>query len=138
MAITQGQPRATKVNILTRGCPTTDVYKMALYTNTSTLAPTSATVYNTTGDVSGTGYTAGGITLSGATITQTTTGAALTFSDAVFVNVTLTGVTGCAIYNTSKSNEIVGLYSFASESPVARNMTIDIPPAGDTAVVRID
>lgn len=42
MAITQGQPRATKVNILTRGCPTTDVYKMALYTNTSTLAPTSA------------------------------------------------------------------------------------------------
>ena len=47
----------------------TDTFKIALYTNDATLdASTSA--YTTTNEVVGTGYVAGGNTLTGATVTQ--------------------------------------------------------------------
>lgn len=140
MAITAGVPRATKVLWQGLATPTTDTYKMALYTNTSTLAPGTATVYNTTGEVSGTNYTAGGITLSGAAISNSTNGAYLTFSSPTWTNVTFTGATGAVIYNTSKSNRIEGLYTLSGGpySPTAQNFTVNIPAVGDTAVVRID
>lgn len=140
MAITAGIPKATKLAWQNAATPTTDVYKLVLYTDTSTLAPATATTYNTTGEVSGTGYTAGGVTLNGATVGNSTAGAYLTFSGpVVLTNVTFTGATGAAIVNTSKSNRIEALFSLGGTySPSAQNLTINLPAAGDTALVRID
>ena len=47
----------------------TDIYKIALYTSAATLDK-NTTVYSTTNEVSGTGYVAGGISLSGFTSPQ--------------------------------------------------------------------
>lgn len=140
MAITPGVPRATKSSWQALATPTADVYKMALFTNTSTLAPLTATTYNTTGEVSGTGYTAGGITLSGATIANSTAGSYLTFASPTWTNVTFTGATGAVIYNTSKSNRIEALLVLAAgpHSPTAQNFTVNIPAPGDAAIIRID
>jgi len=138
MANTQCIPTPTKQAWQQRATPTTDTYKAALYTNVGTLGPTS-TVYTTSGEVTGTNYTAGGVTLSGATISTSGTSAYITFSSPItFTNVTLSGVTSVVIYNTSKSNEIVGIYTFASQSPTAQNLVLTLPAAGGTAVVRID
>lgn len=141
MAVTPGVPRATKLAWMQAATPTADTYKLVLYTNTSTLAPLTATTYNATGEVSGTGYTAGGITLSGATVANSTAGAYLTFSSPVtLVNATFTGATGAAIVNTSKSNRIEALFALAGGpySPSAQNVTITLPAPGDAALVRLD
>ena len=53
MAISSGVPKATKLAWQQAATPTADVYKLVLYTNTSTLAPATATVYSATGEVSG-------------------------------------------------------------------------------------
>lgn len=140
MAVSSGVPKATKLAWQQVATPIADVYKLVLYTNTSTLAPATATVYSATGEVSGTGYTVGGVTLAGATIANSTNGAYLTFTSPVLVNVTFTGATGAAIVNTSKSNRIEALFALSGGpySPSAQNLTINIPAPGDTAVVRID
>lgn len=138
MANTAGLPTATKANWQARATPTADTYKCALYTSSGTLAPGSSTVYTSSGEVTGTNYVAGGVTLSGATISTSGTSAYIDFNDISFVNVTLTGVVAAAIYNTSKSNEIIGIYTFASQSPTAQNLNLTLPAPGATAVVRID
>lgn len=138
MANTAGLPTATKALWQARATPVADTYKCALYTNSGTLAPASATVYTSSGEVTGTNYTAGGIVLAGATISTAGTGAYIDFNDIVFANVTLAGVTSAVIYNTSKSNEIIGIYTFASQSPTAQNLNLTLPAPGVTAVVRLD
>lgn len=137
MANTQCIPTPTKAAWQARATPIADTYKAALYSNSGTIGVAS-TVYTTTGEITGTNYTAGGITLSGATISTAGTGAYLDFADITFANVTLTGVTSIVFYNTSKSNEIVGVYTFASQSPVDQNLVFTMPAPGATAVVRID
>lgn len=137
MANTQCIPTPTKAAWQARATPVGDTYKGALYSNSGTVGVAS-TVYTTSGEITGTNYTAGGVTLSGATISTSGTSAYLDFADITFTNVTLSGVTSLVIYNTSKSNEIVGVYTFASQSPTAQNLVLTLPAPGATAVVRID
>lgn len=137
MANTATIPTATKQAWQNRATPTTDTYKLALYTSAGTLGAGS-TVYTTSGEVTGTNYTAGGITLTGATVSTSGTLAYIDFADATFVNVTFTGATHALIYNTSKSNEIVAIVALdATYSPTAQNLQITMPAPGATAVVRI-
>ena len=67
MTISQAMPTSFKQELLTAThnftASTGDVFKIALYTSSATLGA-STTVYSTTNEVTGTGYTAGGNTLS--------------------------------------------------------------------------
>ena len=85
MAITQTLCTSFKVALLNAemdfSSDTSQTFKVALYTSSATLGA-ATTAYSTTNEVSGTGYTAGGNTLSiAANPTSSGTTAFLDFSD---------------------------------------------------------
>lgn len=115
---------------------TTDTFKMALYTAEATLdADTSE--YTSSGEVSGSGYTAGGIALTVNPDPQTSgTTAFVSFDNAAF-NAALTA-RGALIYNSSKSDAAVLVLDFGSDKTMA-NFTVVFPSATATsAILRID
>lgn len=140
-AMTQGIPDAFKQEVL-KGThiPGTDVFKIALYTQAAaSYAPASSTVYSATGEVTGTGYTAGGATLAGAVTWLDTTNhvAGLDFTDPVWTSSTITA-DGFVIYNASKGNKLVYIGTFTSTSSTNGSFTITFPAATYTAgLVRI-
>ena len=115
----------------------TDVIKIALYTSAATLGA-STTAYTATDEVVGTGYTAGGNTLAGATVSLTGTTAFVDFSDTTWSNATITA-RGALIYNSSKSNKAIAVLDFgADKTSTAGDFTV-VFPANDAAnaIVRI-
>lgn len=117
---------------------TADTFKIALYTNAATLGA-STTAYTTTNEVSGTGYTAGGETLTVVAPTTDGTSALVDFNDVAISNSTITA-RGALIYNSSKSNKAVAVYDFGSDqSSTASTFTITMPTADATnGILRID
>ena len=115
----------------------TDVLKIALYTSTATL-DASTTAYSTTNEVVGTGYTAGGNTLSGASISSSGTTAFVDFTDTSWTTATITA-RGALIYNTSKSNKAIAVLDFGSDrSSSGGTFTIQFPAAtASDAILRI-
>ena len=89
-------------------------------------------------EASGTGYSAGGQTLDGATISLSGSTAILDFTDEVFSDVTVS-TDGCIIYNSSQSNKAIAVIDFGGTvSATAGDLTIEFPAAGaSTAIVRI-
>jgi hypothetical protein len=115
----------------------TDVIKIALYTSAATLSA-ATTAYTTSDEVVGTGYTAGGNTLAGATVSLTGTTAFVDFSDTTWTTATITA-RGALIYNSSKSNKAVAVLDFGSDkTSTAGSFTVQFP-ANDSssAIVRI-
>jgi hypothetical protein len=117
---------------------TGDTFKMALYTSSATLGPTT-TAYSATNEVSGTGYTAGGNTL---VVSQSpTSGGTTAFIS--FTNTTWTTASftcrGALIYNSTDSNKAVAIFDFGSDKTVvAGTFTVSFPVADSTnAVIRI-
>ena len=108
----------------------TDVLKMALYTGSATLTP-QTTVYSLTDEVVAAGYTAGGVILTGVTITTQTvpnTQPAVVyvdFADAVF-SAALTA-RGALIYNSSKSDKSVAVISFGADKTSTTTFTVQMP-----------
>jgi len=101
----------------------TDTLKIALYTASADLNA-DTTVYSTDNEVSGTGYTAGGITLTGVTISTSDYTAYVNFNTATF-NASVTA--RCAlIYNASKSNKSIAVLDFGSDK-TSTNFTITMP-----------
>lgn len=107
----------------------TDTLKLALYTGTANLYPTT-TAYTATGEVVASGYTAGGVILTGVTITigpATTTDPAVVyvnFNNAVFsANIT---ARGALIYNSSKADRSVAILDFGSDK-TASPFTVQMP-----------
>lgn len=136
MAITSALCNSYKQEILEGVHAFTDTYKIALYTDAATLGA-STTAYSATNEVSGTGYTAGGETLSGFTTGLATSTAYLTFSDPSWANSTITA-RGCLIYNSSKSNKAVAVFDFGQNvSSVNGTFTVDFPGAGASSLIRI-
>lgn len=137
MAITTAICNSFKAEILDGTHEAADVYKMALYTSSATLSK-STTAYSATNEVSGTGYTAGGITLSGRTVSLDGDAAMIDFSDPTWTTSTITA-RGCVIYNSSKSNKAVAVYDFGGDvTSTAGNFTVQIPAAAAaTALVRV-
>jgi len=142
MAITQGLCTSFKVDLLTgtqNFTPSTgNTYKMALYTSSATLGPTT-TAYSSTNEISGAGYTAGGNTLT-VSVAPTSSGttAYLSFADTTWTGATFT-CRGALIYNTSSSNKAVAVFDFGSDkSVVGGSFTVSFPVADATnAVIRI-
>jgi hypothetical protein len=115
----------------------TDTIKIALYTSSATLGA-STTAYSSTNEVSGTGYTAGGITLTSPSITTDGTTAIVDFADAVWSSSTITA-RGALIYNASKSNKAIAVLDFgADKTSNGGDFTVVMPAAAAaTAIIRI-
>ena len=135
--MTQAIPTSFKAEILQGIHDSADTYKIALYTSAATLgAPTTA--YTTTNEVSGVGYTSGGQTLSGFSITTSGTTAILDFTtDPSWENATITA-RGALIYNASKANKAVMVLDFGSDKSNSEGtFTIRLPlPDATNGLIR--
>jgi len=112
---------------------TTDTLKIALYTGNANLNE-ATTEYTTSNEVSGTGYVAGGVALTGVTINSSGFTAYVDFDNVVF-NASVTA--RCAlIYNSSKANRSVAVLDFGSDKTSA-NFTITMPAnTASSALIR--
>ena len=141
MAISQAMCTSFKVELLTAThnftASTGDVFKIALYTSSASLDATT-TVYTTSNEVVGTGYTAGGNTLTNVTPTASGTTALTDFADTTWSTATITA-RGAMIYNSSKANKAVCILDFGSDkTSTAGNFTIVFPvPDASNAIIRI-
>lgn len=115
----------------------TDVIKIALYTSAATL-DASTTAYTASGEVTGTGYVAGGNTLAGATVSLDGTTGICDFSDSTWSAATITA-RGALIYNSSKANRSIAVLDFGGDkTSTAGDFTVVFPAAtAAAAVVRI-
>ena len=109
----------------------TDTLKIALYTANADLNE-STTVYSATNEVTGTGYVAGGVALTGVTISSSGYTAYVDFADVVFgASVTAR----CAlIYNVTQGNKSIAVLDFGSDK-TSTNFTITMPANTATAAL---
>ena len=114
----------------------TDTFKIALYTSAATLSA-ATTVYSTSDEVVGTGYAAGGNTLTGATVSLSGTTAFVDFSDSSWTTATITA-RGALIYNSSKANKAVAVLDFGSDKiSTGGTFTVQFPVNdASSAIVR--
>lgn len=117
--------------------PGGNTFKIALYTSSATLGA-STTAYSATNEVSGTGYTAGGNTLTSVSPTTSGTTAYVDFADTTWSNSTITA-NGALIYNANSSNAAVVTLAFGSDKSSSNgDFTIVFPTANATdAIIRI-
>ena len=121
---------------------TSQSFKIALYTSDATLDATT-TVYSTTNEASGTGYTAGGNTLTIATNPTSDTAtsgtvAYLDFSDTSWASSSITA-RGALIYKAGGTTPAVAVLDFGSEKTSSNStFTVEFPTAGaTTAIIRV-
>lgn len=124
-----------------RGDTTKDAYKAALYLTTATIDAT-ATVYTASGEVAGSGYSAGGVAVTtGTAPTLDSTTAHFTPSASIaFGTVTLaTAFDAVMIYNdTSATNLALSVHTFGSQTVTAGTFTLTMPTNdGTTGLIRL-
>jgi hypothetical protein len=109
----------------------TDTLKIALYTASADLNE-ATTVYSSVNEVSGTGYSPGGVPLTGVTINSSGYTAYVDFADVVF-NASVTA--RCAlIYNVTQGNKSIAVLDFGSDK-TSTNFTITMPANTATAAL---
>jgi hypothetical protein len=114
---------------------TTDVIKIALYTANANLNA-DTTAYTTTNEIVGTGYTAGGETMTGITVSTSGYTAYVGFDNVTWNPGAFTA--RCAlIYNSSKGNKSVAVLDFGSDKTTTATFTITMPAnTASTALIR--
>jgi hypothetical protein len=139
MAITQAMCTSFKVDLLDGEHDFgADTFKIALYTSSATLDATT-TAYSVTNETSGTGYTAGGNTLTVSTTpTSSGTTAFISFSNTTWSTATITA-RGALIYNSTNADKAVAVLDFGSDkTSTAGDFTIQFPVAdASNAIIRI-
>ena len=112
--------------------------KAALYLTTASIGATT-TAYTATGEVSGAGYTAGGIAVTAANAPSISSNAVIWTPSAnlVYSGVTLTTAFDCVlIYDTARSNKAIGSWNFGSNTCTG-TMTLTMPVnAAGTALIQ--
>jgi hypothetical protein len=109
----------------------TDTLKIALYTASADLNE-ATTVYSATNEVTGTGYVAGGVVLTGVTINSSGFTAYVSFSNVTF-NAAVTA--RCAlIYNVTQGNKSIFVLDFGADK-TSSNFTITWPANTATAAI---
>lgn len=139
MANTQAMCTSFKGELLTgthnfgtgviRASTTADTFKAALYLSSATINA-STTAYTATGEVTGTGYSAGGVSISGwnAPTTSGTTGYTTPSASISYTTVTLTTAFNCVlIYNSTQSNKAVSVHTFGDQTVTAGTFTLTMP-----------
>jgi hypothetical protein len=105
---------------------TTDTLKIALYTGNATLNE-STTAYSTTNEITGTGYTAGGVILTAVTVNSSGYTAYVSFNNPSWTSASFT-TRAALIYNSSKSNRSIAVLDFGADKTVSGNtFTITLP-----------
>lgn len=124
---------------------TGDTFKAALY-ETSATYNAATTAYSVTGEVSGAGYSAGGVTVTNgnapaSTNSSATAGVAYWTPSAsiTYTSVTLTtAFDAVLIYNSSKSDKAVSVHTFGSQTVTAGTFTLTMPTNNTTnALLRL-
>ena len=103
--------------------------KAALYLASATTNG-SNTAYTATGEVSGTGYSAGGISCTNANSAGLTSTTAYWTPSAslVYTTVTLsTAFDAVMIYSTTDTNRNIGVFTFGSQTITAGTLTLTMP-----------
>lgn len=150
MANTQAMCTSFKGELLTgthnfgtgvvRASTTADTFKASLYLTTATINA-ATTAYTATGEVSGTNYSAGGVTVSSwnAPTTSGTTGYTTPTAAITYTTVTLSTAFDCVlIYNSTQSNKAVAAYTFGSQTVTAGTFSLLMPTnAAGTALINI-
>ena len=147
MTIQQTVTTSFKVELLQAvhnfGPTSANTFKIALYGASANIGPTTA-VYTTTGEITGTGYTAGGNTLvistspiSGSNASQVPT-AYISFSNSSWTTASFTA-RAALIYNVTQGNKSVAVLDFGADKTANGNtFTIQFPTAdANNAIVRI-
>lgn len=113
--------------------------KAALYLTSATTGPTN-TVYTATGEVSGSGYSAGGVSVTNANSAGLTSTTAYWTPSAsiVYTTVTLsTAFNAVMIYSTTDSNRNIGVFTFSDQTVTAGTFTLTMPTNdSSTALIR--
>lgn len=112
----------------------TDTLKIALYTAFVNLGP-DTTVYSTTDEITGTGYSAGGKVLTGVTISTASNGTVYVDFDNVEWNPAAFTCRGALIYNASKSNKSIAVLDFGADKTCANTFTVQMPANTSTAAL---
>ena len=129
-----GQHQLGTSTIVSRGsltAPTTDTLKAALYLASATVNA-STTAYSATGEVSGTNYIAGGVTVTNATAPTFTNASATAgvgywtpSASIVYTSVTLTTSFDCVLlYNSTQSDKAISVYTFTAQTINAGTFTL--------------
>jgi hypothetical protein len=128
-----------------RAATTADTFKAALYLTSATI-DASATVYTTSGEVTGTNYVAGGVAVTNANVPIATNASATAgvgywtpSASIVYTTVTLTtAFDAVLIYNNSQSNKAVSVHTFGSQTITAGTFTLTMPSnTTTTALLRL-
>jgi len=143
-----GQHQLGTSTIVSRGSltsPTTDTVKAALYLASATINA-GTTAYSATGEVSGAGYTAGGVTVTNAntptsTNSSSTAGVAYWTPSAsiTYTSVTLATAFDCVlVYNSTQSNKAISVHTFGSQTITAGTFVLTMPSnTTTTALLRL-
>ena len=113
----------------------TDTLYIALYTALADIGP-DTTAYTTSEEIVGTGYTAGGIALTGVTINTYDGTVYINFDNAVWNPASFTA-RGALIYNVSKANRSIAVLDFGANKTCSNSFTITMPSnTYTTALIR--
>lgn len=141
MAITQAMCTSFKQALLDGemdfSSDTAQVFKIALYTSSATLGA-ATTAYTTSNEVVGSGYTAGGNTLTVVAPTTSGTTAFIDFNDTTWSAATITA-RGALIYKSGGGNPAVAVLDFGSDiASTNGDFTIQFPTAdASSAILRL-
>lgn len=112
----------------------TDTLKIALY-NGNAVLDQSTTAYTTTNEITGTGYTAGGVVVTGVTINTSGFIAYADFNDPSWAGALTARY--ALLYNSSKSNKSILVLDFGADKTSVNTFTIALPAnTPTTALIR--
>jgi len=138
MAITQAMCTSFKAEILDEQHDlVADTLKIALYTSSANLGA-ATTAFTTSNEISGTGYSSGGVELTNRTVSTTGTTAFFDADDPTWTSASFTA-RGALIYNSTNSNKAIAVLNFGGDFTVSSGtFRIVFPAAGASAIIRID
>jgi hypothetical protein len=130
------QTLTTQAKLVALQALATGTLKMALYTANADLGA-GTLVYSTANEVVGTGYVAGGNTLTGVTVVTSGTTAYLDFAATTWNPANFTA-RGALIYNTSLGNLAVAVLDFGADKTATTSFTVQMPAnTATSALIRI-
>jgi hypothetical protein len=113
-----------------------DTLKIALYTSSASL-DASTTAFTTSNEISGTGYSSGGVELTSRTVSTSGTTAFFDADDPTWTSASFTA-RGALIYNSSNSNKAIAVLNFGGDFTVSSGtFRIVFPAAGASAIITI-
>lgn len=138
MAISQAMCTSFKVEILDEQHDLiADTIKIALFTSSASLGA-GTTAYSTSNEISGTGYSAGGETLTSKVVTTSGTTAYFDCANPTWTSASFTA-NGALIYNSTNNDKAIAVLAFGGDFTVAGGtFEIVLPAPGATAIIRID